>query len=184
MAALPLPSRFLLSTLVVLAACTAGEPLEIGASRNAIIRGTREAGMPSVVLVARTGTTTGSGGLCTGTVIGPYAVLTAKHCVFAETAAGYTAVPSVEFLVIVGSDLNDRASIIDTFGVVEVRTTPGSAIDTDINNGDDVAVLLLTRNVGTPAYPLATGVPAPAPTSRSSATGARARAPRTRWTAA
>ncbi len=155
-----LPSRFVLPSLVLLAACTAGAPLDLGATESPLIHGTRETAMPSVVLVLQTGTTTGSGGLCTGTVIGPYAVLTAKHCVFSESGGRYTAVPTVEFLVVVGSDLNDRASIVDTFGVVEVRTTPGSAIDTDINNGDDLAVLLLTRNVGTPAYGLAPAVPA------------------------
>jgi hypothetical protein len=155
------PARYLLASLALVTACSAAEPLDLGASAGELIHGTREPGMPSVVLVLQTGATTGGGGLCTGTVIGPYAVLTAKHCVFTETGTGYTALPSVEFLVVVGSDLNDRASIVDTFGVVDVRTTPGSAIDTDINNGDDLAVLLLTRNIGTPAYALAPSVPPP-----------------------
>lgn len=159
MAVLRSPRPVVVVALVLLAACTSVEPQPIGASQAAIIRGTRETGLPSVVLVARTGLTTGSGGLCTGTVIGPYAVLTAKHCVFSESGSGYIAVPTAEFLVIVGSDLDDRASIVDTFGVVEMRTTAGSAIDADIENGDDLAVLLLTRNVGTPAYEIATAVP-------------------------
>jgi V8-like Glu-specific endopeptidase len=59
------------------AACAVAPPAELGDARSPIIRGTRETGLPAVVLVARTGATTGSGGLCTGTVIGPYAVLTA-----------------------------------------------------------------------------------------------------------
>ncbi len=155
------PARVLvLLALTLLSGCAASPPADLGAARDGIIRGTRETGLPAVVVVARTGATTGSGGLCTGTVIGPYAVLTAKHCVFSETTRGYTAVPTVEFLVVVGSDLDDRATITDTVGVTEVRTTPGSAIDTDIANGDDIAVLLLSRSLGLPAYPLAPAVPA------------------------
>jgi V8-like Glu-specific endopeptidase len=160
--ALSFASRLALTALAMLvaAACTVAPPAELGDARSPIIRGTRETGLPSVVLVARTGATTGSGGLCTGTVIGPYAVLTAKHCVFREATRGYVAVPTIEFLVIVGSDINDRASITDTVGVLEVRTTAGSAIDTDIANGDDVAVLLLERSLGLTPYPLAPSVPA------------------------
>src|SRR5262245_46609450 len=80
-------------SLSLVPACAPVTSAEV--AEESIINGTRVTGTyPSVVAVYwQMGTT--AGGLCTGTVIGPYAILTAKHCVFNENADGsYTAVPA------------------------------------------------------------------------------------------
>jgi MYXO-CTERM domain-containing protein len=111
----------------------------IGVSSEPIIRGERETGYPEVVAVYWTDGAS-AGGLCSGTVIGPHAVLTAKHCVFDETASGHTAVPSGWFYVIEGDDIEAATAV---HRVSEVRTTPGTDIDSDVSNGSDIAILLL-----------------------------------------
>jgi hypothetical protein len=103
-----------------------------------------------------------SGGLCTGTVIGPYAVLTAKHCVFEERAGGsYRAVTPAEFIVVVGTDLTAMGGVSEVHYVAEVRTTPGTDIDADVENGYDIAVLILREAIGIAPRATATSGPTP-----------------------
>lgn len=128
------------SLLLLFAACAPEAP---AASEAAIVNGTRETGYREVVAVYWMASST-SGGLCSGTVIGPYAVLTAKHCVFAEGAGGtYTPVAARDFVVIVASDINSMSGIESVHRVLEVRTTSGSDIDGDVEGGRDIALLLL-----------------------------------------
>jgi len=84
---------------------------------------------------------------CTGTVVGPYAVVTAKHCVF-YTAADGTEIPvePSDLVVEVGDNLTSERWIEDVIGVVEIRTTPGNDIRRDVAYGDDIAILLLNED--------------------------------------
>ncbi len=146
-------SILLFSSLAWLAvSCEAGPggPGEVGVERAAIVNGVLEMGYPQVVAVARTGASGASGGLCSGTVLGDFLVMTAKHCVFDETTPGsgvYRAVRASDFLVIVGYDITTAAGVTWTSAVYEVRTTPGSDVDGDISAGDDIALLLLPAPV-------------------------------------
>lgn len=146
-------SVLLLSSLLSLtASCepVSDGPLDVAGAHAAIVNGVLEMGYPQVVAVARTGASGASGGLCSGTVLGDYVVLTAKHCVFDESPAGsgvYTAVRASDFLVIVGYDIGSAAGVTWTSAVYEVRSTAGSNVDRDISNGDDMALLLLPAPV-------------------------------------
>ncbi|MBW2460829.1 MAG: trypsin-like serine protease, partial [Deltaproteobacteria bacterium] len=99
--------------------------------------------------------TTGAGGLCTGSVIGPYAIMTAKHCVF----EGSRPLASSQFLVLVGSDIQSMGGVESFHPVIEIRTTAGTDISADIENGNDIAILLLDAPIGVPAIPIETGAP-------------------------
>ncbi len=153
----------LVSSLAVLGALLApvgltgcvAEGENIGSLGAEIINGTRETGERSVVAVIRRDWTTGAGGLCTGSVIGPYAVMTAKHCVFEESRP----LASSQFLVLVGSDIQSMGGVESFHPVIEIRTTAGTDINADIENGNDIAILLLDAPIGVPAIPLETGAP-------------------------
>jgi len=134
--------RALLFSCLLATACIGQAPDSAGSSSAAIINGTRTTARPWTVAVVRTGRT-GTAGLCTGTVIGDYVVMTAKHCVFDDSTGPYVAVPRTELLVVVGHDISSAAGITRTSTVYEVRTTPGSDVDRDITNGNDIALLLL-----------------------------------------
>jgi MYXO-CTERM domain-containing protein len=122
--------------------CAAGEPPDVGSTRAEIINGRRAMGARWAVAVVRTGRT-GTAGLCSGTVVGDYAVLTAKHCVFDDSTGRWIAVPPTEMLVVVGHDLETPSGVEATSRVYDVVTTPGTDVDADITNGNDVALLLL-----------------------------------------
>ncbi len=122
--------RFLaLAPLAVLALAAAGcAPEPLGATRAAIVGGVIDEGLPAVVMVADIG------GLCTGTVIAPNVVLTAKHCVRAE---GDVPTAPEDLNVYVGPSRDDVREVL---GVREVRIAAGTW---DVTDGTDVAVLVL-----------------------------------------
>jgi V8-like Glu-specific endopeptidase len=104
-------------TSLFLGSCAAAPPGDgegVGAS-SAIVNGTRETGEEAVVLVS----IYGGVGRCTGTLITPRVVLTAKHCVQSEDAARPYS-PGV-FTVGFGS----RAGATRNVRVTRVYTTPG-----------------------------------------------------------
>jgi secreted trypsin-like serine protease len=150
--------RSLASLFAVLALAGCAPVSSDAASEASIIRGTREMGYPEVVAVYWMSGAS-AGGLCTGTVIGPHAILTAKHCVFEETGTGYSAVPASDFLVLVGHDINAEGGVTEVHYVAEVRTTPGSDIDADVENGTDIAILLLRDTISIPPRATATSGP-------------------------
>lgn len=149
----------LVGSLLVVAACSPDTDGPIAARGSAVIRGSVETGYRSVVAVMSE-SRSGVGGLCTGTAIGRYAVMTAKHCVFNETSSGtFTAISPSDLYVFVGSNVNDRSGIEDYSVVTDVITTPGDEVDVDVNNGDDIAIVLLPRDLGLTPYATATSGP-------------------------
>lgn len=101
-----------LSTLV---GCVANTE-SVGVTRGEVAGGTRELGEPAVVSIYNYY----RGGLCSGTLIAPRVVLTAKHCV---QDAGESAPDSPEyFFVGIG---NDAQRATETLRVQTIRTTPG-----------------------------------------------------------
>src|SRR5687768_15003877 len=104
------------TALMFLALGCLAEPLEESAAARTewIVDGTREPGEPAVVVVTTTR------GLCSGTLIAPKVVLTAKHCVQAADAAEpYRA--SV-FSIGIGSSIRGLSR---QYRVARVDTTPG-----------------------------------------------------------
>ncbi len=91
---------------------------------------------PAVVLVMNRS----SGGLCTGTIISPRVVLTAKHCV--QRPAATAPEPGRSLVVLVGNNVNRP---MQYFNVQEARTTAGAYTD-DFRGaiqGVDVGVVIL-----------------------------------------
>ena len=125
-----------LAALSLIGCSNYGDP-DIGGWAEPIVDGTRSSGdYPAVVLVLNR-----AGGMCSGSLIAPRVVLTAKHCVQGEGDAAPT--PPGFFVVGVGDSLN---GLTQSFSVQQVRTTPGS-YGSGLRGltGIDVAVLTLTR---------------------------------------
>ena len=107
-----------------------------------IVDGMRETGEPAVVALM------GVTGLCTGTLIAPQLVLTAKHCIMPERAT----VPLPPGLLTVG--IGDRVFAgTRSIGVREIMTTPGPLRLSSGSNpvagatGTDIALLVLRERV-------------------------------------
>src|SRR4051794_39980733 len=100
-----------------------------------IISGSRETGYKAVVAIAASNGDDGFG-LCTGSVIGPYQILTANHCVFDEVAEKQ--LPATAFQVFIGDNLGDGPE--PPLLVSDVRTTPGTDIQQAVFDGDDIAI--------------------------------------------
>lgn len=93
-----------------------------GRSKHEIVAGSSHSGDPAVLYLIYPG-----GGVCTGTLIAPRAVLTARHCVEPDRPTAVGSGASV-------SSGRQYARVRD------VRTTTGALTD-----GNDIAVLLLDR---------------------------------------
>ncbi|MEM9188414.1 MAG: S1 family peptidase [Myxococcota bacterium] len=116
---------------------------ELGSQSAAIVNGQREFGEPAVVLVYNRG-----GGLCSGTLIAPRVVLTAKHCV--QRSGAEAPSPTGFFVIGIGDSINNLS---ESYGVTDIRTTPGVWIDSRGLQGAlvgvDVAVMTLDTGVST-----------------------------------
>lgn len=124
--------------MVPLLGCGA-EPPETARATQAIVGGAVTTSHPAVVRVES------SGLRCTGTLVAPRVVLTAKHCVQSPRAAGPDAPWAFSVRVRAAGDGGREAET--SVGVVRVRTTPGAYAQADTAlaelAGADVATLTL-----------------------------------------
>ncbi|MCC6217831.1 MAG: S1 family peptidase [Polyangiaceae bacterium] len=143
---------------LVVVGCGSGEGAP-GVAREGIYQGARELGEPWAVMVyyQRPGTTKLR--LCTGSVVAPRVVVTAKHCVFDEpTEDVWVAVDVGAFTVAVGDDY--ATSVEREIGVARVVTTPGVYASAQARSGDDLALLELVADAGVAPKALAAAPPA------------------------
>jgi V8-like Glu-specific endopeptidase len=103
-----------------------------GVDRRPIVGGTRENGEDAVIAIIHE-----SGGMCSGSVIAPRVVITAKHCVIDMYGSG-AQLSARGFHVFVGPG---QWSFFDEYRVTEVRRTPGTGLD-----NSDFALLILDRD--------------------------------------
>ncbi|MCA9605142.1 MAG: S1 family peptidase [Myxococcales bacterium] len=141
--------RRALLSLVFLAGCTASPPDVVTSSTEAIVNGTREGGRPEVVFMYRT-----DGAACTGSIISPYVVLIAAHCVI---SSGSTPAPANRFRIYVGSSTRNFTA---EYLVTEVLTAPGASVNErtgELNN--DLALLVLASPARETPLELGRGTP-------------------------
>ncbi len=138
--------RPLLASLVlVVGACApVDESPTLDPAVDAIAGGVRDRGRHPAVVALRLR----DGGLCTGTLVGPRAVLTARHCVSETVETLRCPTPRAQVL----RDLDPRG--IEVTNADDARTAPSLArgsdlvrLDDDTLCGADVAVLLLDRAI-------------------------------------
>ena len=111
------------------------EGVEIDTSK--IVGGSKTSGDPSVVLIFAYGR---GGGLCTGEVIAPRAVLTAGHCVHPDEVGA-----NVNFVIYNGPDLN-KALFSDFIRASE--SIPHPDFDpADVGTGNDIGLLLFDKDL-------------------------------------
>ena len=141
--------KHLLALALLLSVACAGE--EYGLSSSNIINGTPSTGTTEnwTVAVYNAGITSENAGLCSGTVIGPHVVLTAKHCIYSEPSGGgriWEEVPAHDLVVLEGTDLTTEGGeggVVSRRFVREWRSTPGAYSDRDLGTGRDIAVLIV-----------------------------------------
>ena len=146
--------------LVMFVGCVS-EPIEsIDRASHEVVNGRPTTGDPWTVAVVNLGLT-GQPGLCSGSLVGNYGVVTAKHCVFRERSDGrWEPTPIGELLVLVATDVNVSSGVMQRALVHSVRSTPGNYDDGDLNDGDDIAVVFLReRFTGVTPIGVATSVP-------------------------
>ncbi len=132
--------------LALLASGCATQPAQLAA----LVNGTPDSD-PSIVAVIHT-RESGSRQLCTGTVIAPRAVLTAKHCVFEDLGGSvWTAIPAARLSIVLGADVVGAPG--DELAVTAITTTEGPYRDGAGAVGGDIAILTLASDLS--ATPLA-----------------------------
>ncbi len=131
-------ATFLILTIsIALGGCAPEKSADGGRAQvdRAINGGDLETGQDSVVYIAHQ-----SGSACTGTIISPRVVLTAKHCIANMDSSGNmtSQLSASGFGIWIGASPNIGWGWNPDYTVSEVRTTPGSAI-TD----NDMALLII-----------------------------------------
>lgn len=133
---------------------------DVARSEQAIFHGAIETGEPAVVAVhhPRPGATTIR--LCTGAVIAPRVVLTAKHCVFDDVGAdAWAPVDPSALTVAVGRDVTAEDGIDAEAGVTALDTTDGPYTRDDALSGNDVAILHLDSDLDVAPLPISRVAP-------------------------
>jgi V8-like Glu-specific endopeptidase len=121
------------------AACAAPiDDGDVGSRAEFIVDGVLDS-TPQVVMLYNAR----SGGMCSGSLIAPRVVITAKHCVQQDFAEGPD--PASAFTIGIGDNIR---GLTETLNAVEVTTTPGS-YDSRLRGlvGQDVALLTLATGV-------------------------------------
>jgi secreted trypsin-like serine protease len=149
--------RLRLTPLIAALALVALAPLAHAAPTPRIVVGHDAGPYPSMAALVFAGLSDNDGQFCGATVIAPYAVLTAAHCLVDDT--GVPALPAAQVVLTGKSDLL-AASGGQHLAVRQVVIHP--AYDPGAVN-DDVAVLLLAAPTAAPVMPRATSTPAPGP---------------------
>lgn len=145
-------SRSLL-LLVALAGCSPPASLRAGP----LVNGTPSS-QASIVAVIHT-RPDGSRQLCSGTVISPRVVVTAKHCVFEDVGGTeWVPIPAARLSILLGDDIVGAPGA--SIAVAAIDTTPGPYHDDDGLSGGDVALLSLAFDAPVPPLPVATAAPA------------------------
>jgi V8-like Glu-specific endopeptidase len=142
-------NRTLLVALVVTASlgCAFADGDTRVALSQPIINGATARDAPWAVMVVQQPAGSTRVRLCTGTVIAPRAVLTAKHCVYRDLGTGtWEVVPASDLTARIGTDFRD--AMTRTVAVDFVRTTDGPYRDGDGRNGGDIAVLITREDLG------------------------------------
>lgn len=115
----------------------------VATAEQAIIGGVTDAGDPCVVAVFAHPAGSGSGALCTGTVIGPHTVLTAAHCVVPALVP-----PGSIFEILSGTT-------ITLPGIVASSTTFDSLFDVNnLNAGHDIGIVHTAGVLPFPTCPI------------------------------
>lgn len=117
-----------LVALLALPGCVAS-PRDVLGSQQPIVGGTLETGHPEVVFLYNT-----SGSACTASIISPYVVLTANHCV----ESGGAPAPASRFRVYVGSSTRALSA---EYRVASVRPVPNAGLSS--REANDLALLVL-----------------------------------------
>ncbi len=128
-----------ISLLLSGASCTAptGDG-SVGSRAEPIVDGVLDHNPAVIVLYNRR-----LGGMCSGSLIAPRVILTAKHCVQEENATSPD--PAAAFTIGIGDSINH---VSQSFNAIEVHTTPGS-YDARLRGlvGNDVALITLATGV-------------------------------------
>lgn len=149
-----------LAVALVLVGCGGGTTLEepSGQVASPIVGGELTTGFPYVVAFLNSGL-----GRCTGTLIAPNLVLTARHCVDVQAGdagncaeAKFLPTQDQDLQVLACADVRDRNACAARFTVDHVVRTPGTAMC-----GNDMALLVLSAlipaDVATPIEPRVSG---------------------------
>lgn len=144
----------LVSALLLASACAEQVSESVGDNTQSIVNGDRETGEPAVVVLYNQA----SGGLCTGTIVAPRLVLTAKHCI--QNPGASAPVAGRSMVVGVGDSIRN---VSRQLGASVIHTTPGAwnqGGSTGLSGalvGVDVAVIVLSEPAtGIQPYPIST----------------------------
>lgn len=146
---------WLVAPSLVVLGCS-GDPA--GSAFAPIVHGSADTAHESVVAVIQTHVD-GSRNLCTGALIAPGVVLTAKHCVYEDVGGTeWQALPVGELSISLGPSVSDPQREV---AVSEVHATAGPYTDGSGATGGDLALLVLAEDLASPA-PLHVARAAPA----------------------